>query len=155
MNTKNKGFTLIELLMVIAIIGILASVILISLNISRSKGANAAVKSNLQSVRSQAELIYDQNGASYATVCTDSVITKVINKAAESGLGTGSTFAVNSGSGQTITTANCNSDASGWAASVPLKTPEGPRLYWCLDSSGTAIGKINPLPALSVICHSS
>lgn len=37
-----KGFTLIELLVVIAIIGILAAVVLVSLNASRQKGRNAA-----------------------------------------------------------------------------------------------------------------
>lgn len=152
---KNKGFTLIELLMVIAIIGILASVILISLNISRSKGANAAVKSNLNSIRSQAELIYDINSGSYATVCTDVMVAKVINKATESGLGLGSTFVANSGLAQVITTANCNSDPSGWAASVPLRIPDGANLYWCLDNSGVAVGRVNPLGASSVVCPAS
>lgn len=152
---KNKGFTLIELLMVIALIGILASVILISLNSSRSKGANAAVKSNLNSVRSQAELIYDANSGDYTTVCTDAMVAKVIDKAVESGLGVGSAFSANSGSAQVITTANCNSDPYGWAVSVPLRAAEGANLYWCLDSSGVAVGKSNPLGASSVVCPAS
>ena len=58
---RNKGFTLIELLVVIAIIGILASVVLASLSTAREKGKDAAVKSQLASMKAQAELFFSKN----------------------------------------------------------------------------------------------
>ena len=49
-----KGFTLIELLIVIAIIGVLAGAVVISLGDETDKATNATVKLNVRSVATQA-----------------------------------------------------------------------------------------------------
>ncbi len=124
---KNKGFTLIELLVVIAIIGILASVVLASLNTARAKGADAAVKANLNNMRAQAELFYDTPG-SYAGVCADANMTKGQAAAVSAG-GNGGTCA----------------DAAGtWVAWAGLKTTATDA--WCVDNTGTS-HKITPKPS--------
>ena len=59
----NRGFTLIELLVVIAIIGILSSVVLVSLNSARGKGKDSHIISDVQQLRTQIES--DASGSNY------------------------------------------------------------------------------------------
>lgn len=116
----NRGFTLIELLVVIAIIGILSSVVLASLNTARGKGADAAVKSNLNNMRAQAELFYD-TPASYTGVCADPNMVK------------GQAAAVAAGGNG----GNCySSSSSTWTAWAGLKADA--TKAWCVDNTGTS-----------------
>ncbi len=133
-STSTRGFTLIELLVVIAIIGILSSVVLASLNVARGKGANAAVKANLNGIRSQAEVIADNNGQDYTTVCTDpNVVAAVTN-------------AINVGSDVGAVAANrCNSAANAWAVNGKLKIQESGMDWWCIDSTGSPKLEANEL----------
>jgi prepilin-type N-terminal cleavage/methylation domain-containing protein len=115
-----KGFTLIELLVVIAIIGILSSVVLASLNTARNKGADAAIKADIDSARAQAELFYD-TGNTYLNVCSTAT-TGILNM---------KTAASTAGSA----TVTCNDSATAWAMSASLKTNSSS--FWCTDSTGT------------------
>lgn len=57
-----RGFTLIELLVVIAIIGVLSSVVLVSLNTARIKARDASRISQLGQIRTALELHYLDRG---------------------------------------------------------------------------------------------
>lgn len=60
---KNKGFTLIELLIVVAIIGLLASVVLVGLGGFRARGRDARRIADLRETQNALELYYTKNNA--------------------------------------------------------------------------------------------
>lgn len=58
----NKGFTLIELLVLIAIIGLLSSIVLASLNTARMKARDAKRFADIKQIQMALELYYDKCG---------------------------------------------------------------------------------------------
>lgn len=77
---KSKAFTLIEILVVVAIIGILATVVLVFISSAKDKAKVASVKSSLNSIVSAGAMCRDgggtiQNGNGGADICNDTGIT--------------------------------------------------------------------------------
>ena len=147
---NKKGFTLIELLIVIAIIGILASVVLASLNSARAKGTDVAIKSDLTNIRSSAAIYYDDNSQYYASVGNGWAIGVCPNPTATPP--TGNIFSdtkIFAGLGDAMTKngnplkSQCIVTPTTWAVAVELKTSDGPDPAadpdaWCVDSVGAS-----------------
>ncbi|MDO8183683.1 MAG: type II secretion system protein [bacterium] len=125
--SKIEGFTLIELLVVIAIIGILSGIVLTSLGTARNKAKDAAIKSQLSSLRTQAEIYYD-GSASYGTAGA------ACNTASSMWADTGVVDIVTK-IGTDGGTMSCNNSTTAWAAYSDLISSTD---YFCVDSNGSA-----------------
>jgi len=72
-SCTSSGFTLIELLVVASIISLLASIMLVAVDSARQKARLAAVKADIRTLFTEAELYYSSNGgyisAGFSGVC--------------------------------------------------------------------------------------
>jgi prepilin-type N-terminal cleavage/methylation domain-containing protein len=156
------GFTLIELLVVVIIIGILASIVIASLNDARKKGNDKAIMTNMKNAQNQAEINYHTrttNPSTYVGICSISgtaggakniyPMIEAASKAAGLNGVVNTSYAV---AGST-TTATCHVNGGGgaWAAEVPLF--EGTNQMWCIDSLGKAIKTDKTLGASDTTCN--
>lgn len=137
----HRGFTLIELLVVVVIIGVLATIVVASLNSASKKGKDAGIKSNLVDARAQGEIFYNTNTVnplSYIDVCTNGVVggAQGIGAAVYAATQAAGLANFTNDAASSISQAVCNDDPSGaaWASEVPLRQGG----FWCVDSTNAS-----------------
>ncbi len=137
---KEKGFTIIELIVVIAVIGLLTTVVLAFLSSAKAKSADSSVKASMVQIRTQAELYYNAN-QNFTNMCTSGA----------PGIATILSQATSTGGGPTGSITNyCVGSASNWSVYSRLKTGG----YWCVGSSGVAKTAVSlPSPMLATSCQ--
>ena len=148
MYMKNKGFTLIELLIVIAIIGILAGIVIVSLSGSTDDANDTAVRANLRSVATLYAEVFADNIKGISTslsLCDNSKVKSAMDKIFEISTPTGTTrdvagvYARPGTAGSTgiysAAKAGCVSNDNGaWVVWSDLSSTDGNA--WCIDSDG-------------------
>lgn len=113
---KKRGFTLIELLVVIAIIGILASIVLVSLSGAKARAKDARIQSDMNQIRTTAEMYYSSNNSFIGLDGDSSIIALAADIVSQGGSGV-----------YALTT---KTDSSTYCAVAQLNSGTA----WCVDS---------------------
>lgn len=146
MENPKKGFTLVELLVVISIIALLTSVALAALNQARAKAADTNIKSNLGSIRRQAEIVYSSNSCYSSSVtpvpCLDTAFAPNICPTQIDGIIFSEPTVANAIATAKTQSAGglnaCSSTDNQTAYAVVTQLKASASTAWCIDSAGTA-----------------
>ena len=125
-NSSRQGFTLIELLIVVAIIGILSSIVIVTLTGQGDKADDAKIKFELRQVSTVAVIYRNKkDNTNYANFCADTTDDGISNILASLKKTSGATEA------------GCSDTDDGWAVWAKSSTvdTDSDNDYFCIDSA--------------------
>lgn len=133
-----RGFTLLELIVVVAILGILFSIVIVGFYKARVDAFNARIKNDIRQLRVLAESAYDSTAASYFNWSTNgSVSAEVQTIAADVA------DAHNSPTALQIR----DQEVKEFCVSAPLHSSLG--TFYCVDASGVLKESATACPAVA------
>jgi len=127
-----NGFTIIELLVVIAIIGILAAVVMVSLNSAREKAKVARVQSDVRNLMSAVEMYKNDNNDTVPTV-NDMITAELISSAPQNPFTNAAYVVTDLGSGS-------------YRICGAIKAPAGAEDYFYAKDGSTGTGSAGGCP---------
>jgi prepilin-type N-terminal cleavage/methylation domain-containing protein len=144
----SAGFTLIELLIVIAIIGIITTIVLQSMATSRDKANDSKIQQQLVSFRSSAEIYFNANNENYGTANNCNGGPNNIFKELDPVKGQPGVYIdpANMPNGVQI---RCQSIPSAYAVKISSVARNG---YWCVDSKATLKYVEDPVIVANTVC---
>ena len=124
-----RGLTFLEILLVIAILGILITVVLASVTSSRRKAVDNRIRSNINQIRILAEVAFDTNGGTYTEWAQENSIQESLTRLLEE-------IDKDQGeeAGAPYVTVIRESQAQNYCVSAPLVAESGN--FYCVDKSG-------------------
>jgi len=141
---------------VIAIIGILAAVVLGSLNDARDNANDASAQTSINNVRNVAEVYYSESGFTYgtgdstATQATPAAVPGTVDNVCDS---EPVVNLMNAASAQTRNTTNCFATDNAYAVEVDLRSDGATNSFYCIDSTGFAGTRgTSSIAAADVVC---
>jgi len=126
-----KAFTLIELLIVIAIIGILAGIVLVSLTGALKKGKDSRIQADLRQITQIAGMIMSDTG-SYDSLCSGGSLNTTGDYGAQL---TTIQNDIQAQQGGTTVDLSCYASGDNYCVSARLVSTTK---YFCVDSAGNA-----------------
>ena len=137
LTKKSRGFTLIELLVVIAIIGILSSIVLVSMGGARKSARDGVRKADMRQIITAQEMYYGANDAYYTSASWPTAISTYMPKTP-----------TDPGSGTYVWTNNTG-DAQKFCAYATLET--SPVSYYTASNAGN-FSCTDAVPTLADCC---
>ncbi len=141
---KNKSFTLIELLVVVTIIGLLSTIVWVSIGNARAKARDASIQSYMHQLRNAAEMSYINNNESYSQVCDE--INDTLSDNGEFGI---LEDKIEKDNGNKAVKCFESADKREFAVSSPMVASVGK--HWCIEAVGFSLELDNEIT--SAICQ--